>query len=76
MTRKLTISIDDQVYAGLHAIIGRGNIGAFLESLARPFVMRSDLAAAYAEMASEADREAEAKDWVESLAGDSPHASW
>ncbi len=76
MTRKLTISIDDQVYAGLHAVIGRGNIGAFLESLARPFVIPADLAAAYSEMAAEAEREAEAEDWVESLAGDSPHASW
>src|SRR5271166_515429 len=39
MTKKLTISIDDNVYDGLHATIGRGNIGKFLEDLARPFVV-------------------------------------
>jgi len=76
MTRKLTISLDDQVYAGLHAVIGRGNIGKFLESLARPFVVKNGLAASYAEMSAETDREAEAEDWVESLSGDSAHASW
>ena len=76
MTRKLTISLDDHVYAGLHALIGRGNIGKFLESLARPFVLNADLAASYAEMTAHAEREAEADDWVEFLAGDSRHASW
>ena len=33
MTRKLTISIDDRVYDGLHAVLGRGHIGKFLEDL-------------------------------------------
>jgi len=47
MTRKLTISIDDRVYDGLHAVIGRGHIGKFLEDLARPFVVTDGLAAAY-----------------------------
>ena len=65
MSRKLTITIDDQVYAGLHAVIGRGNIANFLEQLARPFVVRSSLADAYAEMASDQQREAEADTWIE-----------
>jgi len=76
MTRKLTIVIDDQVYNGLHAVIGRGNIGKFLENLARPFVVSAGLAAAYAEMASDSSREAAADDWVESLAEDASDASW
>ena len=58
MTRKLTISIDDRVYAGLHAVIGRGNIGKFLEDLARPFVVPESLTAAYAEMTEDQSREA------------------
>ncbi len=75
MTKKLTISIDDSVYRGLHAIIGRGNIGKFLENLARPFVMTDSLSAAYAEMAADAARNAEAEEWCESLAGDLPDAA-
>lgn len=71
MTRKLTISIDDQVYDGLHAIVGRGNIGKFLEDLARPFVVNESLAAAYAQMAADEMREAEADEWCESLVEDS-----
>jgi len=70
MTRKLTISIDDRVYDGLHAVIGRGNIGKFLEDLARPLVLAESLAAAYAEMAADEAREAEAEEWCDALAGD------
>lgn len=70
MTRKLTISIDDRVYDGLHAVVGRGNIGKFLEDLARPFVVTESLAAAYAEMAADQGREAEADEWCEALVGD------
>jgi hypothetical protein len=76
MTRKLTISIDHRVYDGLHAVVGRGNIGKFLEDLARPFVMTESLAAAYAEMTADHDRDAEADEWCESLASDGPDAAW
>ena len=34
MQRKMTITIDEAVYAGLHKVIGRGNISQFLEGLA------------------------------------------
>jgi hypothetical protein len=74
MTRKLTISIDDSVYDGLHAVIGKGNIGKFLEDLARPFVVTDSLSAAYAEMAADETREAEADEWCESLADDGLNA--
>lgn len=70
MTRKLTISIDDRVYDGLHAIVGQGNISKFLEDLARPFVVTESLAAAYAAMAADSSRDAEADEWCESLLAD------
>ncbi len=76
MTRKLTISIDDRVYDGLHAIVGRGNIGKFLEDLARPFVVTDSLSAAYAEMSADKTRDAEADEWCESLAADGLDAAW
>ena len=75
MTRKLTISIDGRVYDGLHAVIGRGNIGKFLEDLARPFVVTDGLAAAYIEMSADEAREAEADEWYDALAADGLDAS-
>ena len=65
MQRKLTISIHDDVYRGLHALIGRGNIGRFLENLARPFVCDDALAAGYRAMTADEHREAEADAWSE-----------
>jgi hypothetical protein len=73
--RKLTISIDEAVYAGLLATVGRGRISTFLEGLARPLVIPGHLDAAYAEMAMDADREASAGEWTESLLT-APHAAW
>ena len=75
MTKKLTISIDDRVYDGLHAVIGRGGIGKFLEDLGRPFVLTDSLAGGYEEMSADKDRDAEADEWCENLAGDGPNAT-
>ena len=43
MTKKLTITIDDEVYAGLHSVVGRRRISRFLNDLARPHVTGRDL---------------------------------
>ena len=64
MHKKMTITIDEAVYTGLHKVIGRGNISQFLESLARPHVLKEDtLEAGYQAMASDKTREAEAGEW-------------
>jgi predicted CopG family antitoxin len=70
MHRKLTISIDEEVYQGLHRVIGRGRISSFLQELARPHVVKDDLDEAYAEMAADRQREEEALEWSEALVGD------
>jgi predicted CopG family antitoxin len=70
MRKKLTITIDEEVYKGLHAVIGRGRISRFLENLARPHVVSPDLEAAYQEMAGDEVREAEADEWAEGVIGD------
>ncbi len=70
MQRKLTITVDEQVYAGLHRVVGRRRISGFIESLVRPHVVREDLAAAYQEMARDETREAEALEWAEATAPD------
>ncbi len=70
MQKKLTITVDDKVYEGLHLRIGRGNISQFIESLIRPHVINKDLETAYQQMAEDEKREAEALDWAEATVGD------
>lgn len=74
--RKLTISIADNVYDGLHARFGRGKIGRFLEDLARPYVVEDDLGASYAEMTGDRDREKDAAEWVDEMTHDMANAAW
>lgn len=68
--KKLTITIDDDVYEGLYRRVGPRKISKFLESLARPHVIDADLEAAYRDMASDEIREAAAEEWSEGLIGD------
>ena len=70
MSKKLTITVDDEVYAGLHAVIGRRRISRFLNNLARPHVMSGELADGYRAMSEDEEREREASEWVENLTGD------
>jgi predicted CopG family antitoxin len=70
MSKKLTITVDADVYEGLHEKIGRRRISRFLNDLARPHVAPGDLEAAYAAMAADEEREREAQEWVENLIGD------
>ena len=65
MQKKLTITIDEQVYFGLHNIIGQRKISQFIESLVRPHVIPPSLESAYQQLASDELREAEALEWSE-----------
>lgn len=79
MNRKLTITVSDAVYQGLHRVIGRRRISQFIEQLARPHVLAQDIEASYREMAADHRREQEALEWAEGVIADSslaePHAS-
>jgi predicted CopG family antitoxin len=70
MQKKLTITVDERVYDGLHNVIGRRRISQFIESLVRPHVIGKDLEAAYQQMAQDEAREAEALEWAEATIGD------
>jgi len=70
MQKKLTITLDERVYRGLHQVVGRRNISQFIEHLVRPHVTPPDLDAAYCEMAKDEAREAEALDWADGTVGD------
>jgi hypothetical protein len=66
LQRKLTITIADEVYRGLHQQIGRGEISRFIENLVRPYVVATDeLEAEYRAAAEDTAAEQEARDWIE-----------
>ena len=65
MQKKLTLSVDEEVYEGLHKTIGPRKISKFIEELVRPHVVHPDLESAYAEMAKDRKREKEALEWAE-----------
>ncbi|HVC50718.1 MAG TPA: hypothetical protein VND87_01715 [Stellaceae bacterium] len=70
MAKKLTITVDDEVYTWLYGVIGRRRISRFLNDLARPHVLGRELAVGYRAMAADETREREAAEWVEGLTGD------
>lgn len=70
MQKKLTLSVDEAIYEGLHRIVGRGKISRFIEDLVRPYVSESSLDEGYQAMAADSEREAEAREWNNALAGD------
>jgi predicted CopG family antitoxin len=69
MQKKMTITVDEEVYDALYRVIGKGNISKFLESLARPHVLKEDLTSAYQAMAADTEREREALEWSNGLIG-------
>lgn len=71
MQKKLTITMDEHVYEGLHKVIGRRKISQFIEDLVWPHGLRDDLEAGYAQMAADEAREAEAFVWSEATQGES-----
>lgn len=70
MQKKLTITLDEKVYEGLHKIVGRRRISRFIEDLLRAHVFDRDLEGAYMQMARDEVREAEALAWSEATIRD------
>ena len=76
MHKKLTITVEEDVYRGLHRVIGRRRISQFIEKLVRPHVVTSDLDAGYAALAKDTLQEAEAKVWTEGTLLELPDEAW
>ena len=60
MRKKLTTTLDEKVYEGLHRVVGRDRISRFIQDLVRPHVLEEALDAAYQQMAQDERRESEA----------------
>jgi len=65
MQKKLTITIDEEVYEGLYNTIGARKISKFVEELVRPHVVRPNLESAYSQMSKDKKREEDALEWAE-----------
>lgn len=65
MQKKLTITIDEQVYQKLYSVIGSGKISKFIESLVKPHLVTNELENAYISMSDDSSREQEALEWIE-----------
>jgi len=70
MHRKLTVTVDEAIYDGLHRIVGRGKISRFIEDLVRPYLSDAALDEGYRAMAADEACEAEAREWSNALAAD------
>ena len=68
--RKLTITLEEAGYEGLSRTVGRRRVSQFIEDLVRPHVVETTLEAGYQAMAADTEREAEAQEWCNALAGD------
>ena len=73
MLKKLTITLDKEVYEGLRTVIGPRKISGFIQQLVRPYVERPNLESAYAEMAQDKAREEDALRWSEAAFKDLSH---
>ncbi len=74
--KKLTITVDEKVYEGLHRVVGRRRISRFIEDLVRPYVLNQDLEAAYQQMAQDELREEMALEWAEATVRDVSDEAW
>lgn len=70
MQKKLTVTLDQEVYEGLRTVIGPRKISRFIEDLVRPHVVKKGMYDAYKEMAADQVRESEALEWAEGTIGD------
>jgi predicted CopG family antitoxin len=66
----MTITLDEAVYDGLYRTIGKRRMSQFIEDLLRPHVMDTALDDGYRAMAADKEREVEALEWCNAIAGD------
>lgn len=73
MHKRMTITLKQEIYEGLHRKIGRKNISRFIEELVEPHVLDASLDDGYRAMAEDHEREAEAQEWCNALMKDILH---
>ena len=69
----MTITLDEAVYEGLWATVGKRRISQFIEDLVRPHVITNVLDDGYKAMAADQAHEVDARQWCNALAKDMTH---
>jgi len=68
MRRKLTLTIDEEIYQALHRVVPPRHISQFIEDVIRPHIVGDEiLANAYKEASEDVERESEADEWIEGV---------
>jgi len=75
MHKRMTITLDADVYDGLNRMVGKRRISQFISDIVRPHVSDRALDAGYRDMAGDVDRQGEAVEWIEALGDDSADAA-
>ena len=75
MHKRMSITLDEDVYEGLYRHIGKRRMSQFIEDLVRPYVVDTALDEGYRAMAADKLRETEAAGWCDGLAGDMADAA-
>ena len=75
MHRRMTITLDEEVYEGLYRTVGKRRMSQFIEDLLRPHVVDTSLDDGYRAMATDTARESEAMEWCNAIAGDMADAA-
>jgi predicted CopG family antitoxin len=70
MTKKLTITVSDEVYRGLHRRVGRRKISRLIDGLAREHLRAKPLAQEYADAAADENADRDALEWIEPGVGE------
>jgi metal-responsive CopG/Arc/MetJ family transcriptional regulator len=70
MHKRMTITLDEPVYEGLCRMVNQRQRSQFIEDLLRPRVLGNTLDEGYRAMAADLNRETEASEWCNALAGD------
>ncbi|MCH7612252.1 MAG: hypothetical protein IIB95_02215 [Candidatus Marinimicrobia bacterium] len=76
MQKKLTISIDEQVYNALYHVVGKRKISRFIENLVKPKVINEELELAYQQMSEDSSREEDALEWTEGTIEEFHNETW
>ena len=68
--KKLTITVEDRVYADLYKKVGAGKISDLINSLLKRHMRIEELRSGYEAMSKDVEHEKEALEWSEGLIGD------
>lgn len=70
MRKKLTITVDSEIYDGLYRVAGARHISSFISDLVRPLVVEDEIETGFRALAQyerETGLDQEAIDWSEGL---------